>query len=252
MKFAILSVLCFLLVGHCLCVPIAERNGPLEEEMSGKFEGDIELTEAQSDDFNKRTGLLSHTYRWTNNIVPYVLNDQTDEQKAFIRESLDEMEAALCLKFIVRTTETNYVNVISSESGCFSSVGMVGGVQRLNLQSYDPGSGCFRKGTIIHEFIHAIGFYHMQSATERDEYVDIVWDNIEAGKEHNFNTYDSARISQFGVKYDYGSVMHYSSLAFSVNGEKTIVALDETGGEEMGQRAGMSDLDIKRINNMYC
>lgn len=250
-KFLILSVLAVVL--HCcLSVPINLNEGPLEEEMSGKFEGDIELTDSQTDSLKKRTGLISHTYRWTNNIVPYVLNDQTDEQKAFIREALDEMEAALCLKFIVRTTEKNYVNVISTESGCFSSVGMVGGAQRLNLQSYVPGSGCFRKGTIIHEFIHAIGFYHMQSATERDDFVDIVWENIEPGKEHNFNTYGVDRISNFGVTYDYGSVMHYSSKAFSVNGERTIVALDEIGGDNMGQRLGMSSYDIKRINNMYC
>lgn len=252
MKLATPFVLFAALIGCCICSPINGRTTPLEEELSGKFEGDIELTEAQSSAFSKRTGLLSHTYRWTNNIVPYVLNDQTDAQKAYIREALDEMEASLCLKFVERTTETNYVNVISSESGCFSSVGMVGGMQRLNLQSYEPGSGCFRKGTIIHEFIHALGFYHMQSATERDDFVNIVWDNIEAGKEHNFNTYDAEKISQFGVTYDYGSVMHYSSLAFSSNGERTIVALDESGGEEMGQRLGMSEKDIKRINNMYC
>lgn len=220
--------------------------------MSGKFEGDIELTEIQSRALNKRTGLLSHTYRWTNNIVPYVLNDQTDAQKAHIREALDEMEASLCLKFVERTTEANYVDVISTESGCFSSVGMVGGVQRLNLQSYEPGSGCFRKGTIIHEFIHAMGFYHMQSATERDDFVDIVWENIQPGKEHNFNIYGNDKIYQFGVTYDYGSVMHYSSMAFSNNGERTIVAKDGVGGENMGQRLGMSKYDIKRINNMYC
>lgn len=249
MKTFVVAILFFCLLGCSFAIPI---NGPLEEEMSGKFEGDIELSEAQSRDISKRTGLLKHTYRWPYNIVPYVLNDQTEAQKEYIREALDEMESHLCLRFVERTTESNYVNVISSESGCFSSVGMVGGVQRLNLQSYEPGLGCFRKGTIIHEFIHAIGFYHMQSATERDSFVNIVWDNIEAGKEHNFNTYGDDFIYQFGVKYDYGSVMHYSSLAFSNNGERTIVALDVEGGENMGQRLGMSALDINRINNMYC
>jgi Astacin (Peptidase family M12A) len=65
----------------------------------------------------------------------------------------------------------------------------------------------------------------MQSATERDTYVEIVWENIQPGTENNFNTYPDTRISNFGVPYDYESVMHYSAYAFSINGEKTIIAI---------------------------
>ena len=129
---------------------------------------------------------------------------------------------------------------------------MRGGGQQLNLQPYNLESGCFRLYTIVHEFMHAIGFYHMQSATERDEYVKIVYENIQAGRENNFNTYDSTVISQYGVTYDYGSVMHYSKTAFSVNGEDTIVPLKDLGDETMGQRLRMSDKDITRINAKYC
>lgn len=61
-------------------------------------------------------------------------------------------------------------------------MGRLGGMQQLNLQLGDPGVGCFRNGTIVHEFLHAAGFYHQQSATERDDYVDIIWENIQPGK----------------------------------------------------------------------
>jgi hypothetical protein len=53
--------------------------------------------------------------------------------------------------------------------------------QQLNLEPNTPGVGCFRLGTIEHELLHALGFYHQQSATERDDYVTIIWENIEPG-----------------------------------------------------------------------
>lgn len=129
---------------------------------------------------------------------------------------------------------------------------MRGGGQQMNLQPFEPESGCFRLYTIVHEFIHALGYYHMQSATERDHYVKIVWENIQTGTEGNFNKYEADRISQYGVEYDYGSVMHYSSTAFSINGSATIVPLRDLGDEIMGQRLRMSDKDIARLNNKYC
>lgn len=65
----------------------------------------------------------------------------------------------------------------------------------------------------------------MQSAYDRDEYVQIQWDHIATGKEHNFLKYNSNKVSHFNSTYDYGSVMHYSGQAFSKDGVATIVPL---------------------------
>lgn len=64
----------------------------------------------------------------------------------------------------------------------------------------------------------------MQSATERDNYVSIHWQNIQAGTEHNFDSYGPDMITNFGVEYDKGSIMHYDAYAFSSNGQPTITA----------------------------
>lgn len=46
-----------------------------------------------------------------------------------------------------------------------------------------------------------------------------------AGMRSNFKKYSSARITDYGVPYDYGSIMHYSTHAFSRNGKPTIMPL---------------------------
>lgn len=85
-----------------------------------------------------------------------------------------------------------------------------GGKQPVSL-----GDGCIQKGIIIHELMHAVGFFHEQSRADRDEYVKINWANVEAGLQDQFDKYSLNMIDHLGTKYDYGSVMHYAPTAFS-------------------------------------
>lgn len=137
-------------------------------------------------------------------------------------------------------------------NGCRSQLGMIGGEQILNLQPAPIGRKCFKFYTIIHEFIHSLGFVHMQSDSKRDEYIKIIEDNILINHTHNFRKYSKDFITQYGIEYDYGSVMHYPSTAFSKDGKPTIVPLKSLNGVVMGQREKLSDMDIARINAKYC
>lgn len=74
--------------------------------------------------------------------------------------------------------DADYITIVNTRTGCWSSVGKTSGEQFLNLQS----PGCLSTlGTPVHEFMHAIGFYHEQSRFDRDDYVTILWENIEMG-----------------------------------------------------------------------
>lgn len=64
-----------------------------------------------------------------------------------------------------------------------------------------------------------------QSASNRDDFIKIHWENIRTGRLHNFKKYDESLVTNFDVPYDYQSVMHYSSKAFSKNGKITIEPL---------------------------
>ena len=53
------------------------------------------------------------------------------------------------------TSQANYI-YITSDSGCYSAVGMIGGRQELSLDT-DDNNYCIETGTAMHEFMHALG-----------------------------------------------------------------------------------------------
>ena len=75
---------------------------------------------------------------------------------------------------------------------------------------------CYSQGTIVHEFIHAIGFDHEQTRPDRDRYVKIHWQNINDTFRGNFK--EVQRNWLLGrTKYDGKSIMHYTAInGFSI------------------------------------
>jgi hypothetical protein len=91
----------------------------------------------------------------------------------------------------------------------------------------------------------------MQNRFDRDEHIEILWENIQKGSKHNFNKVDPLLTSDFGTSYDYSSIMHYSKKSFSGNNEDTIHVYDAQYTDLIGQRVAMSNGDIERLQNMY-
>jgi hypothetical protein len=54
----------------------------------------------------------------------------------------------------------------------------------------------------------------MQNRYDRDDYIEVLSENIKKDSEHNFNKVDPLITSDFGSFYDYDSVMHYSKKPF--------------------------------------
>ena len=94
------------------------------------------------------------------------------------------------------------------------------------------------------------GYWHEQSRSDRDDFVEIKWDNIIDGYQFAFDKYVSADLQD--LPYDIGSLMHYHAHAFSKNGKPTILPKNGVGLDELGQQNGFSESDIIGINNLYC
>jgi hypothetical protein len=238
---------------------ILDGNGePMEiayEVREGRaiFEGDIDLGPAagiartaeqlRGRPDGPRYGVVrdGSSARWSYARVPYVIASNLPSPSR-VTNAIAHIEANTGrIDFVARTNQTDYIYIRPS-SGCSSSVGRVGGVQYVNL-----ASGC-STGNTVHELLHAAGMYHEQSRCDRDSYVQILWDNIEAGYEGNFNRQCSYATDYHG--YAEGSIMHYGAYAFSANGLPTIRSLRGLDSQ-MGQRSGMNSTDIATINTIY-
>jgi PKD repeat protein len=182
---------------------------------------------------------------WPNGIVPYTFKSEVpSNDRTTILNAMKWIEKVANVTFVERTSETGYIELIRGD-GCYSYVGRTGSKQPVSI-----GSGCGSIGIVAHEFLHALGFYHEQSRADRDEHVDIHWENIRSGMESNFNK--GASVTASVGPYDVKSIMHYSYRAFSTNGQATITSKNpNVSNSELGQRSQLTNLDIAALQQVY-
>jgi len=219
---------------------------------SEKFEGDIVLNEKTKkivEGENTFDAIASQAKKWPGAVVPYVFDYYFDTQRrSVVQQAINEFNMHTCIKFVPRSNQANYVRFMIG-GGCYSQIGMAGYSQDISI-----GNNCNYKGIVMHEMMHAVGFWHEQSRLDRDNYITIYWNNIQrspSDMSYNFRKYSHGEADYYGELYDYDSLMHYDNYAFSSNGYATIVSRKDPN-KRLGQRNGFSAIDIKQLNKLYC
>lgn len=186
--------------------------------------------------------LASKDHLWPRAEIPYVIDPSIAGRRQDIEWAIAQFSSTP-LRIRPRTqADADFVvfRDDGSGAGCSSYLGRIGGPQEIEA------GGCQRT-SIIHEILHAAGFYHEHSRGDRDQFVTIVWSEIDPDARSNFEKRDG-RGQDIGP-YDYGSIMHYSAGAFSMSGRPTIIPRDPNA--RIGQREGMSAGDRAALVQVY-
>ncbi|KAJ6617479.1 Astacin-like metalloendopeptidase, partial [Pseudolycoriella hygida] len=148
--------------------------------------------------------------------IEIVTDDYTPQLLDVFYKGLADIENKTCIRFVDHTDEKDYVIVRDAGTNtCSANVGRIGGPQYLTFTPL-----CMKvKKKGVHEMIHIIGFRHMHQRFDRDDYVNIIWDNV----------IDEQRTSQLN----------------------TMETKDPYYQDRIGKVDTLSDADATRINRMY-
>jgi len=168
-------------------------------------------------------------------------------EQGIITGAMKIIEEKTCIKFKKYTDEKHWLYIKKSD-GCYSSVGR--DYKKSGMQSMSLGPECLQTSIVLHELLHSLGFWHEQSRPDRDQYVEIFWENIKQGEEYNFEKYTHQEADTLGFPYDYNSIMHYARTSGSKNGKATIIAIGQKD-LALGNSKTLTSTDILQINMLY-
>lgn len=254
--FGLATILAICLVWPSHGLPKQPKQGPEEKidwryvpnyEMGRHFEGDIELDDEQLKqgiDFNHNPAA-----KWASKEIPYQIGESITSDNAELIEAAVAKwnEVVKCIKWVPISTESDYVTFMNDEDGCYTNAGHRAGETKVHL-----ASGCMRQGTILHEMNHVTGSKHEQSRSDRDTYIEMLWQNIPKDWQAQYSKTDPYWYGLQG-DYDYYSVMHYGIMAPPKNTKPAYKVLQDGIDEsQIGQRKGFTPTDLAKISKQYC
>ena len=203
-------------------------------------------------------------------LIPYTIpNGLSKHQADHINMALEEFKTKTCIEFKERSNETDFVHIypINYPISCRSAVGKKGGKQIVRCGNCKV-NGTFHYGVLLHELMHAVGFVHEQTRSDRDNFIHVDFDEIAQFEKDDgwpngtwakqFIKCNYTRIGRkYGCRvlntYDKDSITHYPAVIGESN-PRTIITSKVpcgVGGCNFGQRVGLSDGDIADIEKLY-
>ncbi|OWA53903.1 putative High choriolytic enzyme 2 [Hypsibius exemplaris] len=188
---------------------------------------------------------------WPNKTVAVEIDKMfTYAEQRVVWIALEAMSESVgrCVQFVRRSCNEKDYLYFKKAKTCDSAIGYKGGrhIVKLSTGCLDPEE----LGAIQHEVLHALGFFHEHSRDDRDDWVEINWENVLPRDKRDFK---KLKFRTFNLPYDYTSLMHYPSDAYAID-EKVPTLLPTKPAVNittMGQRIGLSLIDVRRFRVPY-
>ena len=188
-----------------------------------------------------------------------------EEHREKIRNGLQKMEDQTCLTFVEQNKDfPDYPGGLMrfvSAYGCWTTIGRDPMPRDSPNNLISLGESCTGIGTIHHEVMHSLGVGHEQGRFDRDDHVDVHWDNIQETYLSQFNKVDEDRWVDMKVPYDFHSVMQYGGNSFQINKDEPTISYKRDGhqikkGDPVENKGGMgsfgmSSMDVYQLCKMY-
>ncbi|KAK6725861.1 hypothetical protein RB195_004281 [Necator americanus] len=223
------------------------------------YQGDIVLTRVQAEEIveeikhdagtqrSKRQAYRDRWYPitvWTNGVNYFFHQNATHGTRSIFLKAVELWRSQTCIDFHENPYAEDRIGVFKGV-GCWSHVGRTGTEQSLSL-----GERCENLRNAAHEIGHSLGLFHTQSRHDRDSYITFNAHNVQDGWVSQFNKETTDTNYNYGIEYDYGSIMHYGAHSSSRNSLPTMIPRDTKYLETLGS-AIISFNDLFMVNTHY-
>jgi len=204
------------------------------------------------------TAASYQTNTWTKGLVYYAFDPEvTSLNQERVLNAMSELECVCGLQFLPwpGAGQPNYIRFKNSEHpyNYSSAVGMAGGPQTIGMLDWSEHY------IIVHEIMHAVGFWHEQQRSDSGEYVTIIPSHMTKGALLQFVPAEGSLVKG---PYDFGSLMHYHACAFSScsgcsSNDPDCVTISVNAPwhaawqGKIGQRRRLSDGDVQSLRFLY-
>nr|CAD2208872.1 unnamed protein product [Meloidogyne enterolobii] len=170
-----------------------------------------------------------------------------------VQTAINILADATCISFpkYDPNLHKNYMTIKSSENGCWTFVGFKDTQEHNQINLASGVALCESSPAAIHEIMHSLGVYHEQNRYDRDEYIEVLFDNLMPNVVSQYQKQSKATLETYGEPYDYGSIMHYQVRAGTKNGLPGFRVLRQYDENAIGNARFPSLIDLRKLNKLY-
>ncbi len=195
----------------------------------------------ESESLKNSSVILPIVKLWPSSTIPYHIDEDVPNPERIL-QALSFFEGT-SVKFVPYSSQPAAIVFTNGSENCKSYIGYHGILQPIML------SPDCKPDDIAHEVMHALGFIHEQSRSDRDQYVEVMSENIEDGHQINFEKLPPGFMAVSGLSpFDFESLMIYPSWMFAKSGNVTMQAKT---GQRIEPSKELSSLDRERVNRAY-